>query len=98
MTRRLVTLLLAGFVLIHVPQASAIDIVTTFVGGEAPQSSGGGGNLTDIFNAAAARWAQSYPEPFTLRLYYGWAPIGSAGNHAVVEKGGEPARELAGLI
>ncbi len=81
-----------------VPQLSAIEIVTEFVGGDAPANVVGGGNLTDVFNAAAGRWALAYPENFTLKLYYGWAPIGSAGVHMAVEQRGMPSREVAGMI
>jgi hypothetical protein len=92
--------LLFVFVLVfsQVPQASAIDIVTVFVGGDAPQNSAGAGNLPEIFNAAAARWASAYPDTFTLTLYYGWASTGSAGTHVLIEQAGDPEREIAGLI
>ncbi len=80
------------------PELPAIEIVTEFVGGEAPGNTVGAGNLADTFNAAAARWALAYPDDFTLRLYYGWAPVGSAGVHMTVEQRATPDREVAGMI
>ena len=82
----------------QVPNASAIDIITTFRGGSPPANAAGAGNLVDIFNAAAHVWEQAYQDSFTLRLYFGWAPLDSAGNHTLVEQGGVPNRETVGII
>jgi hypothetical protein len=79
-----------------IPELPAIDIVTEYIGGEAPANTSGTGNISDVFNAAAARWAVAYPEDFTLHLYYGWAPIGSAGVHMSLQQSG--TREIAGTI
>ena len=79
-------------------RASAVTIVTHFVGGSAPDRSVGEGNLPDIFDAAARHWASAYLDSFTLHLYYGWATLGDAGTHTLIEQGGEPNREVAGII
>ncbi len=91
-------LLVLLVVAVLTPELSAIEVITEFVGGEAPTNAAGSGNVVEIFNAAAARWALAYPEDFTLRLYYGWAPVGSAGVHMIIEQRNAPAREVAGLI
>lgn len=86
------------FFFVSVPDASAVTVITKFVGGMPPPNVSGGGNLTDIFNAAAYSWASAYDDSFTVTLYYGWAPLESAGSHVLVEQGGTPNRELIGLI
>ncbi|HYK92222.1 MAG TPA: hypothetical protein VE398_25895 [Acidobacteriota bacterium] len=85
-------------VLTQVAPASAIDIVTVYTGGAPPAESAGAGNLVDIFNAAARIWEEAYQDEFTLKLYFGWAPLDSAGNHSLVEQGGSPNRETVGII
>lgn len=80
------------------PSASALTIVAEFIGGAAPQNAVGGGNLVDIFNAAVRIWESAYQDSFTLHLYYGWDPIGTAGNHTLMEQDGELQREIAGVI
>jgi hypothetical protein len=96
---RLHAILLVLFIFVTgIPELPAIEIITEFVGGEAPQHAVGGGTLSAVFNAAAARWSLAYPEDFTLRLYYGWAPVGSAGIHRALELRSIPSREIAGMI
>jgi hypothetical protein len=92
--------LLAALMLLftQVPSASAIEIITTFRGGSPPANAAGAGNLMDIFNAAAQVWEQAYQDNFKVRLYFGWAPLGSAGDHTLVEQGGAPNRETVGII
>ena len=82
----------------RVPDASAITIVTHFIGGTAPANTTGGGNLTDVFNAAARRWESAYGDSFTLTLYFGWAQVGDSGTHTLVEQGGDQNREVVGTI
>jgi hypothetical protein len=85
-------------ILAQVPLASAMDIIAGYRGGTAPANSSGAGNLVDIFNAAAHIWESAYRDQFTLRLYFGWAPLDSAGNHTLIEQGGDPNREITGII
>ncbi len=87
-----------ALVFVPAPYASAITIVTHFVGGAPPPNAAGGGNLVEIFNAAAHRWESAFEDRFTLTLHFGWAPLGAAGTHALVEQGGDQNRELVGTI
>ncbi len=91
-------LLAIVFAFVPLPDASAITIVTHFIGGAPPQNTAGGGNLIDVFNAAARRWESAYDDPFTLTLHFGWAPLGDAATHTLVEQGGDENRELEGTI
>ncbi len=78
--------------------ASAITIIGTYIGGSAPTNTAGGGNLVDIFNAAARTWERAYQDSHTINIYYGWDSLDSAGNHTLVEQGGVPLRETVGII
>jgi hypothetical protein len=82
----------------HTPDASAVTIVTRFLDGSAPANAAGGGNLADIVNTSVRMWESAYADRFTMTIYFGWAPIGDAGTHTVVEQGGLPNRETVGLI
>ncbi len=93
------TCLLAFALLIAWPDTAwTVTIVTHFIGGPAPDSSVGEGNLPEIFNAAARHWISAYQDSFTIHLYYGWATLGDAGTHTLIEQGGEPGRETVGII
>ena len=83
---------------IYVPCTQAITIDTRFIGGVPPVNVAGEGNLHDIVNAAARMWESVYPDSFTITLYYGWGPIGDAGNHSLLTQGGNPDREISGTI
>lgn len=79
------------------PSAQAITIELDFLGG-APQSTAvGGGDLSTIFAAAAGVWENAILDPHTIRLSYGWAPIGGA-EHILLAQEGSPNRETAGQI
>jgi hypothetical protein len=91
-----VTVLMLLF--ICVPSTHAITIDTHFIGGAAPANTVGGGNLADIVNTAARMWESVYSDSFSLTLYYGWASIGDAGNHSLLSWGGNPNREVSGVI
>jgi hypothetical protein len=80
------------------PSAFAVTIVTHYIGGSAPENAAGGGNLPDIMNAAARMWESAYSDPITITLHYGWATIGDAGTHTLIEQGEQPNHEIAGLI
>jgi hypothetical protein len=94
-----ICLLVIVLVCLQAPEASALTIVTTYIGGAAPANSAGAGNLADVFNAAAHTWEQAFQDPFTLKLYYGWDKIdSSAGIHTLLEQGGDSNRERVGII
>jgi hypothetical protein len=95
---RQISLMFLVVVALCTPSASALTVVTNFIGGNLPSNAVGGGNLTDIVNAAARMWEAAYPEQFTITIHFGWAPIGDAGNHTLLEMGGSPSREVAGMI
>jgi hypothetical protein len=91
---------LLAILLVGIPatEASAVTVVTTYIGGQAPSNAAGGGDLESLFNAAARKWEMAYGDTFVLHLYYGWAPTGSAGTHTMVELSDDPAREIVGTI
>jgi len=77
---------------------STIIINTAFIGGAPPPNTAGGGDLIEIVNAAARMWESAYYAPITITLNFGWAPVGDAGTHTLIEQGGYPNREITGLI
>lgn len=89
----LATLLLT----VWVSDASALTIIRNYMGGNPQPTAIGGGNLVDIFNAAADQWEQAIHDDHVLVLNYGWAPIGG-GNHTLNRQGGSPNRETEGTI
>ncbi len=95
---RRLALLLPVLACTMVADASALTIVTSFMGGAAPPNTAGGGDLMAIVNSAARIWESVYSDPTTLVLYVGWAPVGPAGTHTLVEQAGAPNRETVGII
>jgi hypothetical protein len=91
----LMTLLI---VILHAPAASALTVITHNIGGNPPTNAAGAGSLTDIVNAAARIWESAYADPSVITLYFGWAPVGDAGTHTIIEQGGTPNREVVGMI
>lgn len=91
-------LVLLAIPFLAVPNASALTVITNFMGGAPPANAAGGGNLVDIVNAAARIWEAAYLDPTTITIHFGWARIGDAGTHTLVEQGGIPNREIAGII
>jgi len=89
-------LLLTAF--LYAPDASAINVVTTFIGGTPPANAVGGGNLDAIMDAAARIWGSAYADADTITIYFGWTPLADAGTHTLIQQGGSPNREIAGLI
>ncbi len=81
-----------------VSSASALTIITKFMGGAAPANIAGTGNLIDIVDAAARIWEAVYRDPVTITIYFGWSPTGDAGTHSLVDQGGIPNRERIGII
>jgi hypothetical protein len=86
---------LAG--LLPITNVSALTIERDFIGGTPQPNALGGGNLVDIFNAAADRWESAIRDQFTVTFQFGWAPIGG-GTHTLNAQGGTPNRETAGTI
>lgn len=77
--------------------SAGLLIVGNFIGGEQKGSSFGGGNIVDIFHAAAAAWQSVIRDDVTLRVDYGWGPD-PGGYHFLGEQSGDPNRETAGTI
>ncbi|HEY9650719.1 MAG TPA: hypothetical protein V6C95_08655 [Coleofasciculaceae cyanobacterium] len=76
-----------------------LNIVSTFTGGTAPGNAVGGGNLIDIFNAAADWWEKAIQDNFELTLNFSWAPLErDLGVHTLGAQGGTPNRETMGFI
>jgi hypothetical protein len=82
---------------IYVPDASALTIVTHFIGGAAPGNAVGGGNLNEIVNTAAHIWESAFSDPTVIDLYYGWAKVGDAGTHTIQQSDGMD-REISGTM
>jgi hypothetical protein len=83
--------------LVWIPKASAMTIVTRFIGGAAPANTVGGGTLDEIVNTAVRIWESAYSDPIVVTLYYGWAETGDAGTHTL--QGIDPlGREISGTI
>jgi hypothetical protein len=75
-------------------------IKSEFIPSQPPPNIIGGGNLVDIFNAAAATWEKAFPgdQPWVLDLKYEWAPVGENARFNIRSQGGHPHRILSGLI
>jgi len=86
------------FLFIHAPSASALTIVTHFIGGNPPSNAAGGGNLDEIVNAAASIWESAYSDPFVLTIYYGWGQAEDAGGDHTLQQSDASGRETCGLI
>jgi hypothetical protein len=98
MTCKRILLVATMFLFFQTTNASAMTIVTRFIGGVAPENTAGQGNIIDIVNAAARMWESVYSGPDVLTLFYGWAQVGDAGTHTLLEQGGQPNRETSGMI
>jgi hypothetical protein len=80
--------------------ASALTIVRHFIDSGPPaQNVAGGGNLIDLFNAAADRWELAIRDDHTVVLHFGWSGVGClGGQHTLQTQGGSPHREIEGSI
>ena len=98
--RRRIPKILLLLLCLYVPSASAVTISTHFVGGAAPANAVGGGNLTEIVNAAAHIWESAYSDPIPITIYYGWAETGDAAIHSIIDQGeySYSNREISGMI
>lgn len=83
--------------LLVAPASRAVTIELEYLGGDQQARAVGAGDLQTIMTAAAQQWEDAVRDPFTLKIQYGWAPIGG-GVHFLLEQGGSPNRETAGLI
>lgn len=80
-------------------EVQALSFVRNFTGGDEPVNAAGGGNLFDIFNAAADVWEQAILDDYTLTLNFGWAPLnGFLALYSPDDRGGDPFREIEGTI
>ena len=98
-TPTLLVAVLAFAACLLLPRASSAGLVIlgTFIGGEQKGPSFGGGNIVDIFGAAASAWESAIRDEFVLRIDYGWGPD-PGGYHYLQEQGGDPNRESQGMI
>lgn len=92
-----ILLLTISFLFLSQNNVFALNIIRNFIGGEQQPTAVGGGNLIDIFNAAADMWERAVLDDHQLTLHFGWAPMGG-GTHFLLDQGGTPNRETAGLI
>lgn len=83
---------------VKVPSASALAIIRDYIGGTSCSSCVGGGNLVDIFNAAADMWELAILDEHELTLHYGWKTWGDLGTHQLNSQGGTPNRETEGTV
>lgn len=60
----------------------------------------GGGNLVDIFNAAADLWELALLSPHSLTIEFGWQALGGStlGVHSLIAQGGSPNRETFAVV
>ena len=76
--------------------ASALTINRNFVGGLAPVTVAGGGNIIDIFNTAADWWEASILDPHVLNIDFSWADL--AGSTLGTATTSDPIRVTDGTI
>lgn len=76
----------------------ALTIIRDFTGGAPPAHSVGGGNLVDIFNAAADAWERVIRDDHTLTLHYHWDPFVPSASHGLMVQDGTSGRETEGEI
>lgn len=79
------------------PHAWALTIVRDLTGGTPPPDAIGGGNLEEVFNAAADQWERVILDPHVLTLRFGWSAVGG-GIHFLTAQGGTLNRETQGTI
>ena len=79
---------------------AGLVITRDFVGGTAPGTVAGGGDLVSIFNAAADVWESAILDDHSLTLFFRWRALGSstAGEHLLLGESGTPHRETSAVI
>jgi hypothetical protein len=80
------------------PRASSAGLVIlgTFIGGQQQGPSFGGGNIVDIFDAAASGWESVIRDDFVLHIDYGWGP--DPGGYHFLTQQDDLNRETRGTI
>lgn len=99
------------FGIVMAANAPALTIVRDFVAsgsdfgfglGDATgaPTTAGGGNLVDIFNAAADCWEEAIMDDHTVTIKFGWQGLGGGtlGAHVLTGEGGTPHRETSAVI
>lgn len=67
--------------------------------GQPPTNTVGGGNLVDVFNAAADAWERTIRDDHTVTVQFGWSPIPlGSGVHNVLSQGGVPNRVTNAIV
>ncbi|MBE9148578.1 hypothetical protein IQ257_08720 [Coleofasciculus sp. LEGE 07092] len=80
-------------------KVQAITIIRNFTGGSSPINATGGGNLVDVFNAAADLWEKAILDDHTLTINYSWTPLSRfLGTYSPRRRGGIPSRDIEGII
>jgi hypothetical protein len=93
-------LALAHFALASSASAQ-LRIVRNFTGGTAPGNMAGGGDLVEIFNAAADTWERTMcADAHTVTIRFNWGGQGGSvlAAHTLLQQGGNPHRETRGRI
>jgi hypothetical protein len=105
MTRKFVRVvaLVAGVLLLAAPASAGLKIWPVFKGGEPPSNMDGGGNLEEIFEAAAAAWERVFKTRsgrWDVTIEFGWGSSTHAWANAVffTEGGRRPVRVTKGEI
>ncbi len=81
--------------------AQALTIVRNFVGGNPAPKIAGGGNIVDVFNAAADSWEAAIQDDYTLILNYAWEARRDGSLASYANQGSDrnpPFRNTEGLI
>jgi hypothetical protein len=55
-------------------EAKAVSLIRNFTGGDEPPNVAGGGNIIDIFDAAADLWEEAILDEHTVTIDYSWSP------------------------
>jgi len=89
------------FLLFSRGNISALTITGNFTGGRPSGPTFGGGNLVDIFEAAARVWEHAIKDDYTVVFDYSWGPqapgvFGSS--HTLLDQRGKPNRETHGRL
>ena len=67
--------------------------------GKAPANTVGGGNLIEVFHAAADSWERVIRDNHTLTIQFGWSPIPIGGGvHNIRYQGGIPNRVMEAIV
>jgi hypothetical protein len=99
--RTLIAVVSLVFLLSSLGNSFALTIKGNFTGGQPSGPTEGGGNLVDIFEAAARVWEQAIGDDFTIVFDYSWGPqapgvFGSS--HTLLAQGGTLNRETHGRV